>query len=56
MVNEIGNEMDCRCRQNMIRPITEKQCRNNCKYWEYNDKKKKYDCKLGYRNIKKKKE
>ena len=34
---------DPRCKQNSIKPIIRKICRNNCKYWK--DKK----CVLGYK-------
>ena len=51
--NEIGNMDDNRCRANMIRKISRRECRNNCKYWGYLNKKNidgtnKRGCKLGY--------
>lgn len=38
----IGDSYDPRCKQNSMRPIYRKQCRNNCKYWKNNK------CELGY--------
>jgi hypothetical protein len=35
---------DARCRENTARPISRKQCRNNCKMWNFKDK----NCSLGY--------
>ena len=53
-MKEIGDIGDIRCHQNSVRRIDDKTCRNNCKYFKWNEKKQKRDCQLGYRNIKKK--
>jgi len=47
----IGEIYDHRCKQNSVKPITEKVCRNNCKHFRYSDKKHKRTCMLGYRKI-----
>ena len=51
-MGEIGNCADVRCFQNSYRRITDKTCRNECKYFKWNEKKQKRDCQLGYRKIK----
>ena len=54
MVKEIGNCNDVRCRQNSIKRVLKKSCRNNCKYCVptlVQGKKRKYIkkvCSLGY--------
>lgn len=35
---------DIRCKENSVKPITRRVCRNNCRYWDrYKNK-----CKRGY--------
>ena len=51
MRKEIGDCNDIRCKQNSYKRITEKTCRNNCKYFKYDKGYNKRTCLLGYRNI-----
>ena len=52
-MGEIGDVDDVRCHANMMKRITDKTCRNNCKYFKWDKTKQKRDCQLGYRDIKK---
>ena len=42
-------ETDIRCLQNMVKPITTRTCRNNCKHWD----RKKKRCSIGFDDAKK---
>lgn len=44
---KIGNPDDTKCKDNSMRHITRKVCRNNCKFWEHAGKRKGF-CGLGY--------
>jgi len=47
--NDVGDIDDPRCRANMVKRISRRECRNNCKYWGYLKKgKSKRGCQLGY--------